>query len=119
MNRLEDLPNKDKLVEWLVNRQIAGFQGRINKVPDTCYSFWIGATLSMLGAQDLIDFKMLRSHTFTCQKKIGGFSKHPDQHPDVLHTYMSLCGLNLLGNEPGIQKVDPALGFNAKFAKKN
>ena len=29
--------------------QVGGFQGRPNKDEDTCYSFWIGATLALLG----------------------------------------------------------------------
>jgi geranylgeranyl transferase type-1 subunit beta len=61
---------------------------------------------------------MLRGHTMSCQKKVGGFAKWPDQYPDVLHTYMALCGLSLLANESGVAEVDPALGFNAKHAAK-
>lgn len=34
---------------------------------------------------------------------------------DVLHTYMSFCGMSL-GGEPGIAEIDPALGFNKKSA---
>ena len=32
-----------------MQRQVGGFQGRVNKDPDTCYSFWVGASLKMLG----------------------------------------------------------------------
>lgn len=42
MGRLHELPRKDKLIKWCIERQISGFQGRINKPADTCYSFWIG-----------------------------------------------------------------------------
>jgi geranylgeranyl transferase type-1 subunit beta len=35
----------DKLQRWLLLRQINGFQGRPNKPDDTCYSFWVGASL--------------------------------------------------------------------------
>lgn len=41
---------KEVLRRWLVNRQIDGFQGRPNKLQDTCYSFWVGATLQVLQA---------------------------------------------------------------------
>ena len=42
--------DRSNLIRWLVNRQIeveghCGFQGRINKFPDSCYSFWIGSSL--------------------------------------------------------------------------
>jgi prenyltransferase beta subunit len=80
---------------------------------DTCYSFWIGAALVILGQYDLVVFKHTRSFTMSCQKKIGGFGKHPDAFPDVLHSYFSLCGLSFAG-EPGIQKVHPGLGFSVK-----
>jgi geranylgeranyl transferase type-1 subunit beta len=46
----------DDTMRWLVNRQVGdekppkdsekgGFNGRVNKPPDTCYSFWVGGTL--------------------------------------------------------------------------
>ncbi|KAK7083123.1 Geranylgeranyl transferase type-1 subunit beta [Halocaridina rubra] len=38
---------RHRLIRWLVNRQSegGGLQGRPNKPPDTCYTFWIGASL--------------------------------------------------------------------------
>ncbi len=72
----------------------------------------VGASLKLLGAYDLIDAKHSRSFTLSCQQKIGGFAKWPDQRPDVLHTYMSWCGLAFSG-EPG-----PFLSFNSsQFSK--
>ena len=35
------------LARWCLHRQQAGFQGRPNKPADTCYSFWIGASLEV------------------------------------------------------------------------
>lgn len=35
-----------------------GMAGRVNKVPDSCYSFWIGWTLKLLGL-DLLDKERL------------------------------------------------------------
>ena len=48
MGKLDLLPRKDDLVHWCVSRQISGFQGRINKPSDSCYSFWIGNIFSQL-----------------------------------------------------------------------
>lgn len=45
------------IVRWLMFRQQDGFQGRPNKPVDTCYSFWIGATLKILNAFELTSFK--------------------------------------------------------------
>lgn len=96
MGALDRIPNKDRLVRWLLARQVSGFQGRINKDPDSCYSFWIGASLKTLGAFDLIDKPTLVNFILSCQTKYGGFSKTPDAYPDVLHTYMALCGLSFV-----------------------
>jgi geranylgeranyl transferase type-1 subunit beta len=41
MGTLEKLQNIPQLVKWLVRRQGLGFQGRPNKLEDTCYSFWV------------------------------------------------------------------------------
>lgn len=43
--------NYDKLAEWLSNRQLSelgGFNGRINKLVDSCYSFWVGACFEIV-----------------------------------------------------------------------
>lgn len=43
--------NFDKLAEWLSNRQfeeLGGFNGRINKLVDSCYSFWVGACFELV-----------------------------------------------------------------------
>jgi len=112
LGKLDQLPHKDKLIHWCINRQISGFQGRINKPADTCYSFWIGATLTMLGVyENLVEYPMLKSFILSCETSYGGFGKQPDAYPDVLHTYLSLCGMSL-GGEPGIAKIDPSYGFN-------
>ena len=37
----------ERLKRWCVCRQQTGFQGRPNKPVDTCYSFWVGATLEV------------------------------------------------------------------------
>jgi len=48
MNRMDAHRNIPGLIDWAVTRQISGFQGRVNKPADSCYSFWIGSTLDML-----------------------------------------------------------------------
>lgn len=43
--------NYEKLAEWLSNRQFAeygGFNGRINKLVDSCYSYWVGACFELV-----------------------------------------------------------------------
>lgn len=43
----------EKTIKWLLKRQLSdtedfgGFEGRMNKSSDTCYSFWIGGALKV------------------------------------------------------------------------
>lgn len=40
-----------RLLEWLTNRQLieeGGFNGRINKLVDSCYNFWQGASFELI-----------------------------------------------------------------------
>jgi len=112
-NKLQDLSHKDALVKWCIERQLVGFQGRINKKDDTCYSFWIGGSLQLLNSYQFVNAKMVRSFSISCQNQIGGFSKWPDIFPDVLHTYFGLCGLSLIG-EPGLLPIDCSLGITKR-----
>ena len=36
LGRLDDVPRRDQLLQWCTGRQISGFQGRIEKDPDSC-----------------------------------------------------------------------------------
>lgn len=50
MNRLETTFTADeleKIKRWCICRQKSGFNGRPNKPVDTCYSFWVGASLEV------------------------------------------------------------------------
>ena len=108
LGQLEDLAEKEKLVQWCVSRQVSGFQGRIEKDPDSCYSFWIGGTLQLLG----FDFECQSCTCFlqTCESKMGGFQKFPEAPvPDLLHSYFSVCGLCLCGL---LQPLDAMLGMS-------
>lgn len=108
-----------QLIHWLVHRQVHGYNGRTNKPPDSCYSFWIGASLSLLGQFSLTDVESTRSFLVnSCQFEINlnidpraidvnapsdsikyctrcGFCKVPQCPPDVLHTFYSLEWLSM------------------------
>uniref|UniRef100_A0A8C4QG00 Geranylgeranyl transferase type-1 subunit beta n=1 Tax=Eptatretus burgeri TaxID=7764 RepID=A0A8C4QG00_EPTBU len=99
---------------WCIFRQQSGFQGRPNKPEDTCYSFWLGGTLQLLGLFYCTDVKKNRHFIMSTQDNVvGGFAKWPDSHPDALHSYLGLCGLSLLG-EPGLQSLNPALNVSKR-----
>jgi geranylgeranyl transferase type-1 subunit beta len=38
---------RGETLRWCSQRQLGGFQGRPGKDEDACYSFWIGATISV------------------------------------------------------------------------
>ncbi|KAK9475510.1 terpenoid cyclases/Protein prenyltransferase [Dipodascopsis tothii] len=137
LNRIDNLTleQKRRLTRWLVSRQIkgstedqtevfdlgssglaAGFNGRVNKDPDTCYSFWIGASLSILGDFSLIDFNANANFLLACtqNRRFGGFGKLPGDFadadtPDVMHSYLGLAALSLSSQEMHLRHLDPAL----------
>lgn len=134
----------NRLVRWCVNRQDGGFNGRPNKETDTCYTFWVGATLRILGAHHMIDSEELVKFVFSTQHKVvGGFSKHCYTSPgtikhlifsfvstrtirsnsfasfsvtDPLHTYLGLSGLALIQKDIdlGVIPVNPELNITEK-----
>ncbi|OQS03558.1 geranylgeranyl transferase [Thraustotheca clavata] len=98
-----------KLVHWLMFRQQNGFQGRTNKLPDSCYAFWSGATLQMLGYHNLVDIPSCRDFILSCQfPNGGGIAKFPDTYPDVMHAYYSLAWLSISG-EDGLLPLETKL----------
>ncbi|KAK2163207.1 hypothetical protein NP493_1477g00021 [Ridgeia piscesae] len=107
---------REHLKRWCIMRQQTGFQGRPNKPADTCYSFWVGATLKLLDAFNFTN--AYHNHSFlmeTQHKLMGGFAKWPDCNPDVLHAYFGVCGLSLMG-EPGVKVMHAALNVSQSAA---
>ncbi|KAI9290883.1 geranylgeranyl transferase type-1 subunit beta-like protein [Neoconidiobolus thromboides FSU 785] len=112
INKMDSIINdKENLIKWCLNRQNNGFHGRLNKPDDTCYSFWIGASLNMLKADFLINKKLNQNFLFSTQTKVGGFSKYPGGFPDLLHSYMGLTGLSLNEFE-GLKKIHPSINLS-------
>lgn len=102
------------LKRWLLFRQDEGFNGRPNKPTDTCYSFWIGAALMILGVFELSNYELNREYILTTQNVgLGGFSKWPGVSTDPFHTYFALCGLSFL-NMDYIMPVMPALNISVR-----
>lgn len=97
MGRLDALSiNQERQLKyWCVSRQVGGMQGRPNKLEDTCYSYWIGGTLSLLNSIELLDRQRLSEYVMSCQSQYGGFSKTVGAYPDVLHSFYSMAWLSL------------------------
>jgi len=91
-----------------------GWQGRPNKPEDTCYTFWLGGTLALLGRLDLCRPDLAREFVLSTQDPVtGGLAKWTDTVPDPLHTYLGLAGLAVAGEE-ALQAVEPALNMTAR-----
>jgi geranylgeranyl transferase type-1 subunit beta len=124
MRRLDDVLGEDnwrnELIHWCVSRQVGGFQGRPNKDEDTCYSYWIGGTLRLLGMDGLLRHDKLRDFVFQCQTRMGGFSKVVGAFPDLLHAYYSLAYLSLSQrhlDDLGLKELNCTLGISMDTAK--
>ncbi|GMY08578.1 geranylgeranyl transferase type-1 subunit beta isoform X1 [Fagus crenata] len=109
--------NVPLLLSWILQRQATdgGFQGRPNKDSDTCYAFWIGATLRILGGHKFIDEKALHGFLLTCQYEYGGFSKFPGERADLYHSYYGITAFSLLG-ESGMNPLCVELGITDRAA---
>jgi geranylgeranyl transferase type-1 subunit beta len=114
MGKIEDVLAedgwRDELIRWCVSRQLGGMQGRPNKVEDTCYSYWIGGTLRLLGCDNLLDKDALTSFVLSCQTDMGGFSKVQGVYPDLLHSFYSMAWLSLSRSQ-GLNDLHCALGM--------
>ncbi|XP_011504497.1 PREDICTED: geranylgeranyl transferase type-1 subunit beta [Ceratosolen solmsi marchali] len=117
MNELNNVLSEkqlDRLKRWCLMSQDGGFHGRPGKPSDSCYSFWIGATLQLLGVKELSDCEENRAFVLDTQNTImGGFGKHDNKRTDPLHAYLGLCSLSLIG-EPNLQEVNAALNISQR-----
>lgn len=101
------------LISWCSRREQNGFEGRTGKEPDSCYSFWIGATLQMLGVLEDSNHEGTQNFLLlSCQrnKVFGGFSKQPEGYPDLLHSFYSIAWLSLTKTSDQIKPINPAIG---------
>lgn len=110
MGTLSQLPDKEQVIEWLLSRQCGGIQGRVNKVPDTCYGFWIGGSLALLDAIEFLNIEDSYEFYKDCENQAGGFRKNSELRPDIVHTYYSLAYLSL-AKQPGLKALDARLGI--------
>ena len=99
----------NSFLRWLVNRQMTkegGFNGRTNKLVDSCYSFWQGSIFNMIYMGDnkftydmelLYDQLSLQAYiVFACQNTSkGGLVDKPGKFPDLFHTNYATAGLSL------------------------
>jgi protein farnesyltransferase subunit beta len=93
-----------RLLDWVVRRQLpveGGFQGRTNKLVDSCYSWWQGAVVALLHQRLAIGTASLLCSQFAlqtyvlvcCQDEQGGLCDKPGKHRDFYHSCYALSGL--------------------------
>lgn len=108
--RLADLTLPD-------NVRLVACNGRCNKVADSCYTWWVSAALANLGHKDLVDWPSWRRFLLErMAHRIGGFSKHSGDPPDVYHSCFGLTALGVMG-EPGLNEVDSALAVPVRTVR--
>ncbi|KAH8675256.1 terpenoid cyclases/protein prenyltransferase alpha-alpha toroid [Xylariales sp. PMI_506] len=109
---------------------LTGFNGRTNKVADTCYTWWVAGTLHLLrpsliasgnAAAAAVTVSRAAGRAFLLEKTqhiIGGFGKHVGAPPDVYHAYLGLAALATMagddeaaegGGDSGSPRVEPGL----------
>ena len=85
---------------------IGGLNGRPEKLPDVCYSWWVLASLAILGRLHWIDKDKMVTFIHACQdSETGGFSDRPGDIPDPFHTLFGVAGLSLLGEHKELIKT--------------
>ncbi|KAJ2359155.1 Rab geranylgeranyltransferase [Coemansia sp. RSA 2618] len=104
-----DIVDRGRLSGWLCERQVrsGGLNGRPQKLEDSCYSWWVGSSLEILGRRAWIDAGKLTEFILSAQdEKRGGIADRPGDVPDVYHTCFGIAGLALVGFG-GLKEVDP------------
>jgi geranylgeranyl transferase type-1 subunit beta len=88
-----------------------GFSGRSNKNCDTCYAYWIGGALHVLGKKEFINQEMLEKYLDTTwHPMIGGFAKECRDMPDPYHTHLGVCSRGLACSLP----IEMTLGLSQR-----
>ena len=95
-----------------------GYNGRCNKIADTCYCWWVTGALSILGESGLVSAPASRRFLLDqTQHLIGGFAKNAGGPPDIYHAYLGLAALATMG-EPSLKEFDTALCISADTVRK-
>ncbi|KAG8042147.1 hypothetical protein G9C98_000138 [Cotesia typhae] len=105
-----DLVDVDRLGWWLCERQLpsGGLNGRPEKLPDVCYSWWVLSSLTILGRLHWIDKNKLVEFILACQDtETGGFSDRPGDMVDPFHTLFGLGAISLLEADPRVKPINP------------
>ena len=118
----------DSQERWLLQRHVkleGGFQGRTNKLVDSCYSYWQGTAIALVhvirqGGTDVSDMEMyLRSHPqkesevietmgSPSSSSVNSSIQHTEVELEEIDTITTGCQVNLVTDQSG------PLSFNQK-----
>ena len=92
------------IITFCVMKQDAGqggFSGRCNKECDTCYAYWVGASLLILQRGEFIHKGNLTRYLDTTEHPlIGGFGKTNSDMSDPYHTHFGVCARTFTKEHP-------------------
>ena len=105
LDKLDEL-DLSKTLRYIALRQdefAGGFNGRTNKLVDSCYSWWIGTAARILSDYYKIppfwNVDAMSRYLIQCaQVHTGGFRDSPPNNPDPFHTCFALAGLATVGS---------------------
>jgi len=109
----DDFMTKDRielLSMWLCARHLdesGGINGRPEKFPDVCYTWFIIASLALINKTDVIDITSLSSFIKRSQETGGGIADRPGNVPDLWHTWYGFSGLSLLKKDEKVETLSP------------
>lgn len=104
--------DSEKLCWWLCERQLpsGGLNGRPEKLPDVCYSWWVLSSLTIMGRLHWIKADQLEQFILSCQdNETGGFSDRTGNLPDIFHTLFGLAALSLLKADNRLKPINATL----------
>lgn len=102
---LLDQLDLNSLIRWISMRQMefsGGFNGRTNKLVDSCYSWWVGSAARAISDHLHIppfwNEEGITQYTLkSAQVLSGGFKDHAPSSEDPFHTFYGLAGLCVAG----------------------
>lgn len=112
VNRQVDYPKtieayRDEEYEYWDEDDIGGFNGRENKFGDTCYSWWVTASLKLLGDQyfECVNFGAAEKYLLrkSQSRLMGGFGKDSQSYPDPFHSFLGIASLTLWKGRSGLE----------------
>ncbi|RLV95493.1 Geranylgeranyl transferase type-1 subunit beta [Spathaspora sp. JA1] len=117
LQRQVDYPSelyKDLDYEYYRPIDIGGFNGRENKLSDTCYCWWCTGALYIMDKSNLNFINLNRAEEFLLHRVqnqlYGGFGKDIESTPDPFHSYLAISSLALWNAKKfGLKEINPVL----------